>query len=512
MKAKSIIKVLDFGGQYSHLICRRVREVGVYAELEPFDTNIENLMNEDVKGIILSGGPASVYQRDAPICDLRVFRLGKPILGICYGLQLIAYLFDGKVSRSERREYGKAALYIDDKSELFQGLEDKIDCWMSHGDKVEELPRNFEVIAHTDNSPYAAIRSKDRLIFGVQFHPEVAHTPRGIDIIRNFVYRISKAERSWDMKNFVEEKVKEIREKVKDEKVLCAISGGVDSTTTAVLVDRAIGKNLTCIFVDHGLLRKKEAERVLEILERMKLNIVFVDAKEDFLEKLKGVKDPEEKRRVIGEEFVRVFTKKSLELGRFGWLAQGTLYPDVIESAKTGSKASRIKTHHNVAGLPDWIEFKLLEPLKELYKDEVREVAKLLGLPDEIVKRHPFPGPGLAVRIIGEVNEEKLRICREASYIVEEELIKANLYDKVWQAFAFVGDDKVVGVLGDERKLGYVVTIRIVESTDAMTADWLRIPYDLLAKISSRITNEVDGVTLVTYAISSKPPSTIEPQ
>ncbi|GBC74745.1 GMP synthase [glutamine-hydrolyzing] [archaeon HR06] len=480
--------------------------------MEPYNVDLEKLIKEEVKGIIFSGGPYSVYQEDAPICDLRIFQLKKPILGICYGLQLIAHLFGGKVVRGEKREYGKALLYIDDNSDLFQGLDKKIDCWMSHGDKVEEIPKNFEVIAHTDNSPFAAIRSKDRLIYGVQFHPEVAHTPKGLDILRNFVYKICKSERTWDIKNFLEEKLKEIKEKVGDEKVLCAVSGGVDSTTTAVLVSRAIGKNLTCIFVDHGLLRKNEAERVKSILKELGLNFIFVDAKKEFLSKLKGIKDPEEKRRIIGEEFIRIFTEKSLELGKFEWLAQGTLYPDVIESAKTGSKASKIKTHHNVGAIPDWMKFKLLEPLRELYKDEVRELARLLNIPDEIVNRHPFPGPGLAVRIIGEVNEEKLRICREACSIVEEELIKANWYNKVWQAFAFVGDDKVVGVLGDERKLGYIVTIRIVESVDAMTADWVRLPYELLAKISSRITNEIDGVTLVSYAISSKPPSTIEPQ
>jgi GMP synthase (glutamine-hydrolysing) len=512
--SKDTILVLDFGGQYSHLICRKFREAGVYSELVPFDIKASKIDKGYVKGLVLSGGPASVYQKNAPLCDKEIFKIGLPVLGICYGLQLIAYMNGGVVTKGKEREYGKAILNIDDGSDLFFGLGKRIRCWMSHGDRVERLPKGYEVIAHTKNSPFAAIRDKERRIFGVQFHPEVTHTPKGIDVISNFVYKICKAKRSWRMESFIEKVVKEIKNKVKkDERVLCALSGGVDSTTTAVLVNKAIGDRLLCIFVDHGLLRKGEVEEVLKVAkDRLKLNVVFVNASKRFLEKLKGVKDPELKRKIIGEEFVKVFAEESRKYGKFEWLAQGTLYPDVIESARSGSIASRIKTHHNVAGLPEDMEFKLLEPLKDLYKDEVRKVAKILGIPDLIVKRHPFPGPGLAVRVVGEVTEEKLRICREASAIIEEELKRAKLYDKVWQAFAFVGDDKAVGVLGDERKYGYIVTVRIVESVDAMTADWVKLPYSLLERISNRITNEVEGVTLVTYAISSKPPATIEPQ
>ena len=506
-----IVVVLDFGGQYSHLIARRIRECEVYSELLPWNTGISEIRSKAPKAIVLSGGPASVNDPNAPRLGKELFSLGIPVLGICYGLQLMVELFGGKIERPHLQEYGRTVVNFEDHKDLFKGLGDEGTCWMSHADSAAELPDGFEGIAHSKHTRYAAIRNKKRSLFGVQFHPEVIHTARGVDIIRNFLFEVAGCRPTWKVAPFAKEMIAEIRRTVGMEQVLCAVSGGVDSTTTAALVNEAVGNQLMCVFVDHGLMRKGEPEQVRDILEQMKLKTLHVNASERFLTRLKGVSDPEIKRKIIGEEFIRVFTEVANEHGKFEWLAQGTLYPDVIESAHTGSLASRIKTHHNVAGLPEWTKFKLIEPLRFLYKDEVRKVAAALGIPAAITARHPFPGPGLAVRILGEVTEDKVAICREASDIVEAELRAEGVYDKVWQAFAMVGDDLAVGVLGDERKLGHVVTVRIVESVDGMTADWVRISDDLLSRMSNRITNEVKNVTWVTYAISSKPPSTIEP-
>ncbi len=509
---EELIAVLDFGGQYSHLIARRIRECEVYADLMPFTTKPAELQKANAKGIVLSGGPASVYDENAPKCDPGIFNVGIPVLGICYGLQLMVQMLGGHVKATRRHEYGKTKLEIRDDSDLFRDVRKQIVCWMSHGDYAEALPKGFSVIATSENCPTAAIRDGGRKLYGVQFHPEVSHTEHGNDIIRNFITTISNCQSSWTPHSIIESAVDGIKARVGNENVLCAVSGGVDSTTAAVLVHKAIGSRLTCIFVNHGLLRQNEEEKVLKTLtEDLRMNVKYVDASNRFLQRLKGVNDPEEKRKIVGEEFIRVFEEESAKLGTFEWLAQGTLYPDVIESAGTSSPASLIKTHHNVGGIPEWSRFKIVEPLRLLYKDEVRKIASKLGLPDSIVRTHPFPGPGLAVRVVGEVTEEKLRVCRQASAIVEDELSKNGRYDEVWQAFAVVGDDMAVGVLGDHRHLGHLVTIRIIKSSDGMTADWVRIPYDELEIISNRITGEVQGVTWVTYAISSKPPSTIEP-
>ena len=504
------IVVLDFGSQYSHLICRRIREFSVYAELVPYDISYEELQKLNPTGIIFSGGPSSVYSSDAPIPENKIFDMNLPLLGICYGHQLIVNKFGGKVKRANK-EYGSSLLTIDSDKDLLNGVGESVRAWMSHGDEAEQIPEGFKVIGHTEGAKAAAIASEEKSIYGIQFHPEVVHTEQGTEILKNFVLKVCGAKQDWTMESFIDTAVERIS-KI-DGNVLCGVSGGIDSTVVALLIHKAIGDRLKCVFVNNGLLRVNEEKEVEEMFkDNFKVNFTSVNAAKIFLEKLKGVEDPERKRKIVGEEFVRVFTEFAEGNGPFKWLAQGTLYPDLIESGVSKGPAAVIKSHHNVGGLPDWLNLEILEPLKELYKDEVRKIAKILGVPEKLFMRHPFPGPGLSVRIIGEVTPTKLEICKVASKIVEEELMAAGLYEKVWQAYAAVGDDRAVGVVGDERRYGNIVMIRVVDSIDAMTADWTRLPHGLLEKMSNRITNEIEDVTWVTYTISSKPPATIEPQ
>ena len=504
------IVVLDFGSQYSHLICRRIRDFSVLAELVPYNISLDELKKLEPKGIIFSGGPSSVYTSDAPMPTKEIFEMKLPILGICYGHQLIVNNFGGKVKRANK-EYGSSLLTIDNDSDLLNGIGGSIRAWMSHGDEAEQVPSSFKTIGHTESASAAAIADQNNSIYGIQFHPEVVHTEQGTTILKNFALKICRVKQEWTMETFVENTVNEIS-KI-DGNVLCGVSGGIDSTVAALLIHKAIGNRLKCIFVDNGLLRLNEESEIEEMFRKnFAVNFNSVNAKQQFLSKLKGITDPEQKRKIVGEEFIRIFTDFAQKNGPFKWLAQGTLYPDVIESGVSKGPAAIIKTHHNVGGLPKWLNLEILEPLRELYKDEVRKVAEILGVPKNLLMRHPFPGPGLAVRIIGEVTDKKLEIAKIASKIVEEELEEAELYDKVWQAYAAVGDDRAVGVVGDERKYGNIVMIRVVDSIDAMTADWTRLPHGLLEKISNRITNEIEDVTWVTYVVSSKPPATIEPQ
>ena len=506
------IIVLDFGSQYNLLIARRVRECRVYCELLPHDTPWEKIAHLNPKGFILSGGPASVYAPDAPLAPAYVYESGLPVLGICYGMQVITKQLGGKVTPGTKREYGHAVLHLSEvDSLLFKGIPDSTPVWMSHGDKIEEMPPEFSAIAYTENSPFAVI-GNGKGVFGLQFHPEVAHTPEGTNILRNFVYRTCGCRGNWKMGNFVSESMARIKEQVGNGKVILALSGGVDSSVVATLIHSAIGDQLTCIFVNNGLLRREEVERTLKVFKNnLGMNIIYIDATGRFLDRLKGIIDPEQKRKIIGEEFIRVFEEEARKIGKVDFLAQGTLYPDVIESVSSVSTVSaKIKSHHNVGGLPAKMTLNLLEPLRYLFKDEVRQVGKELGLPDEIVWRQPFPGPGLAIRCVGEVTREKLEILRGADFILMNEIKKAKLYRQLWQSFCVITDVRSVGVMGDYRTYSYMIAIRAVTSDDVMTADWARLPHDLLARVSNRIVNEVPEVNRVVYDITSKPPSTIE--
>jgi GMP synthase (glutamine-hydrolysing) len=504
------IVVLDFGSQYSHLICRRIREFSVYAELVPYDISYDELQKLNPTGIIFSGGPSSVYSSDAPIPENKIFDMNLPLLGICYGHQLIVNKYGGKVKRANK-EYGSSLLTIDSDKDLLNGVGESVRAWMSHGDEAEQIPEGFKVIGHTESAKAAAIASEEKSIYGIQFHPEVVHTEQGTEILKNFVLKVCGAKQDWTMEGFIDSAVEKIA-KIEGN-VLCGVSGGIDSTVVALLIHKAIGDRLKCVFVNNGLLRLNEEKEIEEMFkDNFKVDFTAVNAADAFLGKLKGIEDPEKKRKIVGEEFIHVFTEFAEGNGPFKWLAQGTLYPDVIESGVSKGPAAVIKSHHNVGGLPDWLNLEILEPLRDLYKDEVRKIAKILEVPEKLFMRHPFPGPGLSVRIIGEVTPTKLEICKVASKIVEEELMEAGLYEKVWQAYAAVGDDRAVGVVGDERRYGNIVMIRVVDSVDAMTADWTRLPHGLLEKMSNRITNEIEDVTWVTYTISSKPPATIEPQ
>ncbi|MDW7650398.1 MAG: glutamine-hydrolyzing GMP synthase [Bacillota bacterium] len=505
-----MVVILDFGGQYTQLIARRIRELNVYCEILPYTAPLEKVEALQPRALIFSGGAFSVYGEKAPATDPRVYQMGLPILGICYGMQLMSKDLGGVVKAAGKREYGKTAMNVLDDTDIFLGLEKEMTVWMSHGDFVDEAPPGFTVTASTHNTPVAAMSDPKRRFYAVQFHPEVVHTPRGMDMLKNFLFDVAGFAGDWNMESFVEESVRQIRQTVgEDEQVVCGLSGGVDSSVAAVLVHKAIGDRLTCIFVDHGLLRKNEAGQVMETFTKLfNMNVIKVDAKKEFLGKLDGVSDPEQKRKIIGTEFIRVFEREAAKIGQIDYLVQGTLYTDVIESGT--ATAAVIKSHHNVGGLPEDMKFKLIEPLNTLFKDEVRKVGEELGIPEEVVWRHPFPGPGLAIRVLGAITEEKITILQEADAIVIEEIKKAGLYREIWQAFAVLPDIRSVGVMGDQRTYAYTIGLRAVTSHDGMTADWYRFPHDVLASISNRVVNEVPHVNRMVYDITSKPPSTIE--
>jgi len=503
--------VLDFGSQYTQLIARKIREVGVYSEIRPFNTSLARIKAEKPAAIVLSGGPQSVYEKNAPLPSPEIFELGVPILGICYGLQLMGYLLGGKVVPSKHREYGFANLKVLKRTGLLAGIKDRGQVWMSHGDKLERVPPGFVITGCTSNTKVAATENRARRFYGVQFHPEVIHTHDGKKILANFLFKLAGLKSDWSMTSFIKRKTEDIRARVGDKKVICGLSGGVDSLVTALIVHKAVGKNLTCVFVDNGLLRKEEFKRLMERFKnKLSLNVVGVDASERFLRALKGITSPERKRKIIGREFIGIFDEAARKIGRVDFLAQGTIYPDVIESNPVKGPSSTIKSHHNVGGLPKGLRFKLIEPLRELFKDEVRRLALELGADREFVLQHPFPGPGLAVRTLGEVTRESLNILREADDIVIQEVKRAGIYTKLWQAFGVLLPVRSVGVMGDQRTYQQVIVVRLVQSTDGMTANWYPATPALLAKISTRIVNEVDGVNRVVYDITTKPPGTIE--
>lgn len=507
------VLILDFGSQYTQLIARRIREQNVYAEIVPYFYSIEEIKNENPSAIILSGGPSSINDKNAPQINNDIFTLDVPILGICYGLYVVVKAFNGKIENADSKEYGRALIKCNNQAQLFHGLGENETVWMSHGDRVASPPENFDVVASSENAETAAIQHREKKIFGVQFHPEVHHTENGVNFLKNFLFNICNLSKSWNMESFIDTSIEAIKKEVGDGTVLLGLSGGVDSSVTAVLLQKAIGDRLYCVFVNNGVLRKDEHLQVIERFEKhMNLNLIYVDASKNFLKKLKGVEDPEKKRKIIGKEFIKVFMAEAKKIGRFDFLAQGTLYPDVIESVSTKGPSDTIKSHHN--RVPEVIKLiksgKVIEPLKELFKDEVRELGEFLGMPDELIHRHPFPGPGLAIRIIGEITEERIKILQEADHIVVQEIKNAGLYRKLWQVFAVFLPVKSVGVMGDMRTYENVIAVRAVTSVDAMTADWAHLPEDVLKKISNRIINEVKGINRVVYDISSKPPSTIE--
>ena len=511
-RTKETILILDFGSQFTQLIARRIRESKVFSRIVPYNISIEAIKEMNPKGIILSGGPMSVYDKDAPMPDKEIFKLGFPILGVCYGMQVITHFFGGKVGKGKEREFGRAELFVDNNRDLFSNLPTNLTCWMSHGDEIQKAPPGFTTLAHTLSAPIAAFGNRSKNIYGVQFHPEVVHTQRGINILQNFVIQICGCLPRWTMDKFIDAAIRLINENVGNKKVVLGLSGGVDSSVAAVLIQKAIGNRLYCIFVDNGLLRKNEVAAVQRTFKgHFNMNLTVVDAQKRFIKRLEGIEDPEEKRKIIGDEFVNVFQEAAKKIKGVDFLAQGTLYPDVIESiSPTGGPSAVIKSHHNVGGLPKTMKLKLVEPFRELFKDEVRIIGKVLAVPDSVLKRQPFPGPGLAIRIIGPVSDERLNMLREADEIVLDEMKKANLYATVWQSFAVLLPIKTVGVMGDQRTYENVVAIRCVNSSDGMTADWVQLPYELLGKMSSRIINEVRGVNRVVYDISSKPPATIE--